>query len=497
MEESKCKILRSYSDELALKEVDKIELISKCENLEKEVEKYKGIGATFEEQMTKMYEECRTMRTRERMAQERILCAMDEIDEWKRKCENLEARVVELMLENKVMYEWKSKCGVLEIRMSELMEENSRLKSLHCDNVIVISDGEDDGVKIDVKEGRNSERKGEVLITKQRSLNVMVNDDGCRKEERFLSTSTPKRKCSSRVITSDIEDDDGDDDDDTPIGKLKMRKKAKEYDDEDEIPIGELLSGKHTVDGDEVREDVTPCRRRLFPLREYDKMNSKKKWSDRDKTATSKMDRISRNKGNVSRKVGLLDEDDAKEGEEDRIHEVNVGDSDSGSGSLRGFIVNDSEVDENKCSYDDDDDSSSNSLSDLDLGEVLARFRREKHKKEWEYEADMLASFSKNPELCMKAVCAIYRQQTSEEQTVKGSLLTNNRGFNKLDANKGSRIAEFLLDGDPTGPLKKSLEELQKYDPYGLDYCLKLARHYSKQLFMIYQNKEDPFFLPS
>lgn len=57
-------------------------------------------------------------------------------------------------------------------------------------------------------------------------------------------------------------------------------------------------------------------------------------------------------------------------------------------------------------------------------------------------------------------------------------------------------VAEFLTDGDPHGPLKKSVQDLKNYDPKAINFCHKLANRYSKQLFAIYQNKEDPFFLP-
>lgn len=61
---------------------------------------------------------------------------------------------------------------------------------------------------------------------------------------------------------------------------------------------------------------------------------------------------------------------------------------------------------------------------------------------------------------------------------------------------RGSLLAEFLTDGDAHGPLKKSVEELEKHDPKALEYCSQLASRYSKQLFEIYKNKEDPHFLP-
>jgi hypothetical protein len=59
---------------------------------------------------------------------------------------------------------------------------------------------------------------------------------------------------------------------------------------------------------------------------------------------------------------------------------------------------------------------------------------------------------------------------------------------------RGSLIAQFLLDGDASGPLKKTTQDLETYDRRGVKFCLKIAFRYSKQLFAIYQNKEDPYF---
>lgn len=58
-------------------------------------------------------------------------------------------------------------------------------------------------------------------------------------------------------------------------------------------------------------------------------------------------------------------------------------------------------------------------------------------------------------------------------------------------------MAEFLIDGDPQGKLRKSVRELEKYDQKGLSECKRLAVGHSKQLIEIYQKKKDPFFLPS
>jgi hypothetical protein len=55
-------------------------------------------------------------------------------------------------------------------------------------------------------------------------------------------------------------------------------------------------------------------------------------------------------------------------------------------------------------------------------------------------------------------------------------------------------LAEFLLDGSPDGGINKTVEELKKFDPEGVEVCEELAFHYSAQLFEIFQNKEDAFF---
>lgn len=62
---------------------------------------------------------------------------------------------------------------------------------------------------------------------------------------------------------------------------------------------------------------------------------------------------------------------------------------------------------------------------------------------------------------------------------------------------RGTYLAEFLTDGSQEGELVKSVKELEMFDFKGLEDCRKLASRYSKQLFTIYQNKEDPLFGPS
>ncbi|GFP81076.1 hypothetical protein PHJA_000250900 [Phtheirospermum japonicum] len=199
-----------------------------------------------------------------------------------------------------------------------------------------------------------------------------------------------------------------------------------------------------------------------------------------------RLQRVGENKDN-NKSTGNRERFSSDEGE------MEMDDSESEGESLGGFIVE---------SSDDDLDSdfvSENDGTDSGVGydEVMSSLRRgRKDKMNWEYEADMLADLAKCPELCMKGVCAIYRRQTTEEQSRQATLVVNGLGFSQIDASIGSDLAEFLTYGDPEGDVTKTVDELHKFNPEGVEECRRLARRYSRQLFEIYQNREDPFFHP-
>lgn len=102
----------------------------------------------------------------------------------------------------------------------------------------------------------------------------------------------------------------------------------------------------------------------------------------------------------------------------------------------------------------------------------------------WEYEADMLDALARDAELCMKAVCALYRQQTAH------------RSFNQISTLRIAILAKFLVNGDGEGRLRRSVAELEKYDPKAAAECRSIACSHAAQLFEIYQKKADPFFAP-
>ncbi|PWA75047.1 hypothetical protein CTI12_AA246430 [Artemisia annua] len=156
--------------------------------------------------------------------------------------------------------------------------------------------------------------------------------------------------------------------------------------------------------------------------------------------------------------------------------------------------IGDSSQSDSECSYEGGDTGDECEDTSNDLQQNKKSQRKKVWNRKWDLEGDMLADFGKDPELCMRAVCAIYRQQTADEKASQETRYRNGRGFSQFDAPGGCKLAEFLTDRDPAGDLNKTVEDLKQYDSKGIKRCRKLAANYSKQLFKIYKNKEDPYF---
>lgn len=354
--------------------------------------------------------------------------------------------------------------GIIDISDSDSEVDNSHAKKIR--KVRVLEDCILGGCVGSEKEKFSQNR------VKQTHYDQNDKEDMDAREENILIFPTPKRKRASNVVNSDTESDD----DNVPISKLKwmhLQEKVPEI-------VGSDLNDCSVTDtisvGNNVMDIITPPRRRLVTLR---------KCEGKGGAGRNNLSQASETKYHqgIPTREDVEDEDSEEAG------------SESEGESLGGFIVESSDV-----SHADDASSESQDVSDdnVDFDEILSKLQRNKdHKSEWEFEADMLAAFGKDIELCMKAVCALYRQQTSEEKLSKETFYYNGRGFSKFDAERGSRLAEFLTDGDTTGDVKKSAKELQEYDPNAVELCRKLATHYSKQLFEIYKNKEDALFLSS
>lgn len=83
--------------------------------------------------------------------------------------------------------------------------------------------------------------------------------------------------------------------------------------------------------------------------------------------------------------------------------------------------------------------ASSESEDDGTPGVILGLLAEDSENGEirrWTSEADMNAAFEQDLELCLHAVCALYRQHTSAGKSNEDSPFSNKRGFGKLDALK-------------------------------------------------------------
>ncbi|KAL6530880.1 hypothetical protein OROGR_014740 [Orobanche gracilis] len=134
---------------------------------------------------------------------------------------------------------------------------------------------------------------------------------------------------------------------------------------------------------------------------------------------------------------------------------------------------------------------SDGSCTDSRMEELVASLRSG---KKFVYEADMLRTFQQDEELCMNAVCALYRQQVAAKKPKGRSNLSDNRGFSPVDSISGCALAEYLIDGDKELKLRKSVSEVRKQRPDAITQCRKLANIYVEKLFAIYCTGEDPLF---
>ncbi|KAM0034323.1 hypothetical protein Hdeb2414_s0016g00496221 [Helianthus debilis subsp. tardiflorus] len=263
------------------------------------------------------------------------------------------------------------------------------------------------------------------------------------------NTRSAKRKRAAKVVASDDVDSY---DDNAPISTLKTQHSSRVSTDSE----------------DEMNENVS--KRYRTRLRKSKSKNKEEKSS------------IVLNKTRSS-----------SEDEEDND---GVDESESDGESLGGFIVDSSESVSNCGSESSDSaDESEDALNEYKV--TLDKIGRKKISNlKWDLEGDMLSDFGKDLELCMRAVCALYRQQTADEKASKETRYRNERGFSQTDASRGCTLAEFLTDGDPNCDLNKTVEQLKEYGSKEVKLCKALAAKYSKQLFEIYQNKEDPYFPP-
>jgi hypothetical protein len=123
---------------------------------------------------------------------------------------------------------------------------------------------------------------------------------------------------------------------------------------------------------------------------------------------------------------------------EPKNHEESEDDSEEDD-NMENFIVDDSDCSENSADSVEESsagpEESDNEETYKDLMDRI-RGKRNAKNKDWKIEPEMLSAFDEYPELCLKAVCALYRKQTEEEQAEKATIMHNKKGFNQIDARR-------------------------------------------------------------
>lgn len=234
-------------------------------------------------------------------------------------------------------------------------------------------------------------------------------------DEEVLRTSTSKRKRASNIVTSESESDD---DDNVPISRLK----SKSLQELNPDFHANSYSVKDTDSRDKFRKPVT--RRHLVRLG---------KIEEKGGSGKSKFESAGPTDETIE---GDEMEEDSSESEGESLGGFIVTDSDISEGNATTNGNNISEGDGTCFSEDSSGDSENASQGGASYDEIISVLRRARKHKKWDFEADMLADFGKHPELCMKAVCALYRQQTSVEKSSKSAIVLNGRGFSQCDAFK-------------------------------------------------------------
>ncbi|KAG8375072.1 hypothetical protein BUALT_Bualt10G0062200 [Buddleja alternifolia] len=145
-----------------------------------------------------------------------------------------------------------------------------------------------------------------------------------------------------------------------------------------------------------------------------------------------------------------------------------------------------------RASIDYKSDDSTESCSEKCIDNLVASLLGRKLQRRWIFGTDLRKDFEEDDELCMDAVCVLYRFQISSSKSNTDS----NGGLHHFDAMGGRGLAEYLIDGDGELKLRKTVSEVKRQRPDVVELYRRLASDHYEKLFMIYCKGEDPFFKP-
>jgi hypothetical protein len=245
-----------------------------------------------------------------------------------------------------------------------------------------------------------------------------------------------KKRIAARMITSDSEDEDRHDKDGKVQEVTPSRKRLlhglgdSDSDNEDGAEDVRVVSLKHVSalaeTGTEHEEDDIQTMRGRRESRDGGELGETNGCSTFTTRRSVQLVRTKSKRVRVSQcGLDFVEPKECVESEDDLEQ----------SDSMHKFI-NDEDCSANSSEESAEPAEPDESDCEVNYKYVMACIRRRRNASanDWEYEAEMLSAFAQQPELCFKAVCALYRKQTQEEQTEKASTVQNRQGFNQLDA---------------------------------------------------------------
>ena len=366
---------------------------------------------------------------------------------------------------------------------SEHKEAEKPRGSLACD-VIEVSDDEE-GAAGDANRGRSpGEGVLAVPTPRKRAMRSVTGESedegdaegggGSSKEysvgledDGVLASPRGKRRAAARVVTSDSEgedvsdgglgsgkDDGGLQEEGVKAGKKRGFCRICDSEDEDAIEGVDVVTSKAAspsqIQSGEDEDDMVPVCQVLKKMRKErvsdddddddDEFGEAKGCSTPPTRRSARLVKNQSKGGRAARRVLNFVEPKEYEGSEDDVEEDDdmeefINDEDSSE--------NTSDSAEESCDKPDASGTSvlnegspapEESDSEVDYADVMARIGRKNKAKDWKFEGDMLAAFDDHPEICLKAVCALYRKQTEEEQKQKATFVHNKQGFNQIHA---------------------------------------------------------------
>jgi len=86
---------------------------------------------------------------------------------------------------------------------------------------------------------------------------------------------------------------------------------------------------------------------------------------------------------------------------------------------------------------------------------------------------------------CMRAICAIFRNQTDYEKSCRATVNKNGVGFRANHAKAGSALALWMTDGNADGVMRRKIGGFTTYSGSSIrraDLCYVIAKQYLEQL---------------